>query len=78
VLVVGPPVIEDNHVTIQGDALKQGWGVLRLKPWHLAGIFVSSVDAESLARQLGDGYIVKYGDHVFGSPDFTFSDARER
>ena len=63
-------------MAIQGDALKQGWGVVRLKPWHLAGVFVSSLEAENLARQLGDGYIVKYGEHVFGSPDFTFSDTQ--
>ena len=65
-------------MAIQGDALKKGWGVVRLNPWHLAGVFVSSLDAEELAQKLGEGYIVKYGDHVFGSPDFTFSDAQER
>lgn len=65
-------------MAIQGDALKQGWGVIRLRPWHLAGIFVSSADAEALARQLGDAYVVKYGDHVFGSPDFAFNNVRER
>jgi hypothetical protein len=62
-------------VSIQGDALKEGWGVVRLAPWHLAGIFVSSIDAEAFARQLGEGYVVKYGDHVFGSPDFSFSES---
>lgn len=53
--------------------LKQGWGVVRLTPWHLAGVFASSIDAETLAGQLGDGYVVKYGDHAFGSPDFSFA-----
>jgi hypothetical protein len=64
-------------VAIQGDALKKGWGVVRLKPWHLAGIFVSSADAENLAQQMGEGYVVKYGDHAFGSPDFKFSDTEQ-
>ena len=64
-------------MAIQGDALKQGWGVIRLKPWHLAGVFVSSIDAENLAQQLGEGYVVKYGDHAFGSPDFTFSNSEQ-
>ena len=59
-------------MAIQGDMLKHGWGVVRLEPWHLAGVFTSSIEAENLARQLGDGYLVKYGDHTFGSPDFSF------
>ncbi|MES1159087.1 MAG: hypothetical protein ABUL42_04250 [Terricaulis silvestris] len=58
---------------IQGDSLKSGWGVIRLKPWHLAGVFSSSVDAEKLAQMLGPAYVIRYGDHVMGSPDFTFS-----
>lgn len=61
-------------MSIQGDALNQGWGVVRLAPWHLAGIFVSSLDAEAFAREMGEGYVVKYGDHAFGSPEFTFSE----
>ena len=35
---------------IPGDQLKSGWGVIRLKPWHLAGVFTSSIDAEQLAH----------------------------
>lgn len=59
---------------IPGDNLKQGWGVLRLAPWHLAGVFTSSIDAENLAKNLGPGYVVKFGDHTRGaSPDFSFS-----
>lgn len=60
---------------IPGDNLTAGWGVIRLKPWHLAGVFNSSVDAETLAQKLGVGYAVKYGDHILGSPDFTFADS---
>jgi hypothetical protein len=59
---------------IPGEMLKQGWGVLRLKPWHLAGVFTSSADAENLARSLGRHYVVKYGDHAAGSPDFAFAE----
>ena len=58
---------------IPGDDLKEGWGVLRLKPWHLAGVFTSSAEAEDLARALGPAYLVKYGDHAHGSPEFTFA-----
>ncbi len=61
---------------IPGDTLKAGWGVVRLKPWHLAGVFESSADAEGLARQLGPDYAVRYGDHDIGSPEFSYVNAR--
>lgn len=56
-----------------GANLKQGWGVVRLDPWHLAGIFASSIDAENLVRKLGPAYSVKFGDHAVGSTEFSFS-----
>ncbi|MES1198578.1 MAG: hypothetical protein ABUS48_01195 [Pseudomonadota bacterium] len=62
-----------NSMPIQGDNLRAGWGVIRLKPWHLAGVFLSSKDAEKLAATLGPGYVVKFGDHVVGSPEFSFA-----
>jgi hypothetical protein len=58
---------------IPGEMLKQGWGVLRLKPFHLAGIFESSADAEALAQNLGGAYEVRYGEHAAGSAEFSFS-----
>lgn len=60
-------------MSIPGDGLSQGWGVVRLNPWHLAGVFASSIDAENLAEKLGPGYVVKFGDHALGSPDFSFA-----
>ena len=57
---------------IPGDNLKAGWGVVRLQPFHLAGVFSSSADAENLAKQLGPGYVVRYGDHAEGSLDFSY------
>ena len=62
---------------IPGETLKEGWGVLRLKPWHLAGVFAVSIDAENLAHALGPAYLVKYGDHQLGSGDFKFAAASE-
>jgi len=59
---------------IQGEMLKRGWGVLRLQPWHLAGVFTSSAEAENLALTLGSAYTVKYGDHAPGSSDFSFTE----
>jgi hypothetical protein len=58
---------------IPGHDLKAGWGVFRLKPWHLAGVYSSSPDAEKMARAMGVGYVVKYGDHRVDTQDFTFS-----
>jgi hypothetical protein len=68
-----PALKEKMCMPIPGDALRSGWGVVRLKPWHLAGVFSSSADAEKLAQMLGAAYIVKYGDHALGSPEFTFT-----
>lgn len=58
---------------ISGEMLRRGWGVLRLRPWHLAGIFVSSLEAEALADSLGPDYLVKFGDHAPGSNEFSVS-----
>ena len=46
---------------IPGDDLRAGWGVIRLNPWHLAGVFRSSIDAENLAQTLGPAYAVAAG-----------------
>ena len=58
---------------IPGELLKRGWGVLRLDPWHLAGVFVSSVEAEALAQALGPKYTVKFGEQTPGGADFSFT-----
>lgn len=60
---------------IPGEMLRRGWGVLRLQPWHLAGVFASSVEAESLALALGPAYTIKYGEHVPGSSEFDFANS---
>lgn len=59
---------------IPGEMLRRGWGVVRLTPWHLAGIFVSSAEAEDLAETLGPDYAVKFGDHLPGSGEFSVSE----
>ncbi len=62
----------DHCAAIPGNTLTMGWGVLRISPWHLAGVFESSIDAENLVRGLGPGYVIKFGDHVPGSREFNF------
>jgi hypothetical protein len=59
-------------MAIPGSNLKAGWGVLRARPWHLAGVFASSGEAEKFMRELGAGYVIKYGDHRVGTDEFTF------
>lgn len=62
-------------VCIPGEHLRAGWGVVRLAPWHLAGVFLESSRAEELAALLGPTYVVKYGEHAIGSSEFTFTEA---
>ena len=57
---------------IPGDNLTQGWGVMRLAPWRLAGVFTASIDAEKFADSLGPNYLVRFGDHTPGLPNFAF------
>lgn len=59
---------------IPGEMLRRGWGVVRLKPWHLAGIFASSIDAEALAATLGPAYAVQFGEHTPGSGEFAVTE----
>lgn len=60
---------------IPGERLKRGWGVLRLQPWHLAGVFASSVEAEAFAQALGPAYTIKYGERASEHSDFDIADS---
>ena len=66
---------EQDEAAAATQTLKAGWGVLRVQPWHLAGVFAASVDAENLARSLGEGYVVKYGERSGGARDFVFENS---
>lgn len=52
-----------------------GWGVVRLTPWHFAGLFQTAEPAESKAVEMGAGYVVKYGEQRVGSDEFEFNGA---
>jgi len=62
------------NMPIPGEMLERGWGVFRVQPWHLAGVFTSSIDAENLALSLGPAYTIKYGEHAPGSSEFSFAE----
>jgi hypothetical protein len=49
---------------------------VRAKPWHLAGVFETSGEAETKAAQVGGGYVIVYGETRPGSDDFVCHDHR--
>ncbi len=55
-----------------------GWGVVRFAPWHFAGLFPTSEPAEAKAAEMGQGYLVKYGDLRAGSEEFSCDGAPPR
>lgn len=54
-----------------GDRVKSGWGVFRLAPWHLAGVFETSGEAEAKVAELGPAYTIRYGETRPGSDEFV-------
>lgn len=50
------------------------WGVIREKPWHLAGTYKQFQEARAKAKELGPDYRIKLGDHSVGSDDFIWTD----
>jgi hypothetical protein len=49
------------------DKKVSGWGVIRIEPWHLAGVFPTQAEVVERMDQLGSDYIVRFGD---GLPAF--------
>jgi hypothetical protein len=47
-----------------------GWGVVRIAPWHLAGIFHSQAEALEHQKTLGKDYVVHFGTGFAHSSDF--------
>lgn len=56
------------------DETKTGWGTIREIPWHFAGLFASQAGAQRKADEMGEGYIVRYGDHQIALDTFTSRD----
>ena len=54
-----------------------GWGVMKSKPWHLAGIFQTREEAEAKAAELGEGYAVRFGENLEGSGNFIWKDEKK-
>jgi hypothetical protein len=50
-----------------------GWGVVRNSPWSFLGIYPSEEEAESVAADAGEGYLVRHGSHRPGTDDFVWT-----
>lgn len=60
----------------RNDGWIQGWGVFRIDPWDLAGLYASREEAFDALERLSDpGYRVAYGSHRRGTDDFITDDA---
>jgi hypothetical protein len=55
------------------DKKVSGWGVIRIKPWHLAGIFSTQIEAVKRMDELGSEYIVRFGDGFTRTGDFLWA-----
>ena len=61
---------------LSAHTFKSGWGVLRVAPWHLAGVFETSGEAEAKVAELGIQYTIRYGETRPGSDEFISRDPR--
>lgn len=55
-----------------GRTLK-GWGVVRGKPWHLAGVYETKEEAEAKAQELGSDYEAHFGENQEGTDNFIWT-----
>ena len=58
------------HIDPDNTGNIRGWGVIRLSPWHIAGIFDTPQEASALKEKLGAEYEVKYGSNTPGTDNF--------
>lgn len=51
-----------------------GWGVVRLNPWELDGIYSTREEAEEEAAKAGPDFEVHWGENQEGTNNFVFAD----
>lgn len=49
----------------------KGWGVYRMAPWDLAGVFSTAEEAEAVRLEKGESYKAAFGSHLPGTDDFV-------
>lgn len=50
---------------------QQGWGVFRIVPWHMHGIYLTEAEAEAEAKTVGYEYNVAIGSSHARTGNFT-------
>ena len=55
-----------------------GWGVVRLAPWHLLGIFPTSAEARIRCLEAGAKYEVRFGEGNVEENEFLWIDSGMR
>jgi hypothetical protein len=55
-----------------------GWGVIRDAPWHFAGLFPTRDEAQARADDLGEGYLVRYGERSEETDSFVSAEAPDQ
>ncbi len=56
---------------------KSGWGVVRLVPWHLLGIFNTSAEAHVRCLEAGRNFEVHFGKAGGNADVFTWHDPKD-
>jgi hypothetical protein len=55
-----------------------GWGVVRILPWHLLGVYKTSAEAQVRCLEAGKGYEVHFGEGNVARNQFTWLDSSIR
>ena len=55
---------------------QEGWGVYRVVPWHMHGIYLTELEADAEAVKAGNQYAVGFGTSHARSGNFTFVSSR--
>lgn len=55
---------------------QEGWGVYRVLPWHMHGIYLTEAEADAEARKVGSRYNVAFGRSHSRTGNFTLVSAR--
>lgn len=50
---------------------QQGWGVFRIVPWHMHGIYLTEAEADAEAEKVGCQYYVAVGSSHARTGNFT-------
>lgn len=59
-----------------GSENKEGWGVYRVVPWHMQGLYRTEAEADLQAKKAGSQYAVDFGSSHVPTGNFTLFSAR--